>query len=250
MKRFEFICLICLLPLLAAVTGCTQNEMLTYENDPAVYFAGTGDAKVDSLNHSFFTLSIETLSDTVWVRVNTMGELSAQDRPVVLVQANAGAEGAAVAGVHYVALDDPDLKPLHSVPAGQEFGDMPVVLLRDESLSDGKVRLELTIAGNDHFRPGMSDKLKFTITTTDQVEKPPAWDTRWYYAFGTAWGPVKMRFLMSIIDADWNATPTDMSLLQFYAAFAKQKLLDYNAAHPDNPLKEANGDLVQINGLF
>jgi hypothetical protein len=247
MKRVE---LISVLFLLIGIAGCTQNEMLTYENDPAVYFAGTSTVKADSLNHSFYTLNTEIRNDTIWVQVNTMGELSAQNRPVALVQTNAGAEGAAVAGVHYVAFDDLNLKPLHYVSAGKEFADIPVVLLRDESLATGKVRLELTIAGNEYFRPGMSDKLKFTITTTDQVEKPAAWDTKWWYAFGKGWGLVKMRFLMSIIDTDWTVTPTDMSLLQFFAAFARQKLLDHNAAHPNDPLKEENGDEVKIDGLF
>jgi hypothetical protein len=244
MKKVE---LIGVLLLLIGMAGCTENEMLTYENDPAVYFAGAGENKADSLNHSFFLLDVNVLSDTVWVRVNTMGELSSQHRPVVLVQTNAGAEDAAVAGVHYVPFDDAGLKPLQYVPAGKEFGDIPVVLLRDESLGTGKVRLELTVAGNDHFRPGMSDKLKFTITTTDLVEKPPYWDTMLRSVFGASWGPVKMRCLISTTGyTNWSINPQLLMSTVFLplSVQVKQKLIEYNRDHPNDPLREDNGNLV------
>lgn len=244
MKRIEFMHV--LLPLLF-VAACTENEMSGYENDPAVYFAGIGDNKIDSINHSFVLLSSDVLTDTVLVRVNTMGALSSQARPVTVVQTNAGVEGSAVAGVHYVSFDDAALKPLLQVSAGKEFVDIPVVFIRDTSLLSGRVRLELALEKNDYFRPGVIDKLKFTLTTSDLLEKPSAWDTRWFIFLGQSWGPVKMRFLIDITGYDdWYTTPNDMSLLQYFGALAKQKLLEYNAAHPDEPLREANGDLVSF----
>jgi hypothetical protein len=245
MKRFKFIYAVLLSALIAA--ACTENKMLSYENDPAVYFAGTGDAGVDSINHSFFLLSTDIVKDTVFVRINTMGELSSQSRPVPVVQANVGAEGAAVAGVHYVSFDDPTLKPLLQVPAGKEFVNIPIVFIRDKSLDSTKVRIELALTTNDYFRPGVTEKQRFSLTTTDLVEKPGAWDTRWFIFLGKSWGPVKMRFLIDITGyTDWFTTPSDMSMLQYFGALAKQRLLEYNAAHPDEPLRESNGDLVSF----
>jgi hypothetical protein len=247
MKRFEVIHV--LLLLLLIVTACTQNEMLSYENDPALYFAGHGDDKnkVDSINHSFFLLNSDIVKDTVLVRINVMGELSSQPRPVSIVQKNVGAEGAAVAGVHYVPFDDASLKPLLQVPAGKEFVDIPVVFIRDANLASEKVRLELALTTNGYFRPGIVEKQKFTLTTTDLVEKPGAWDTRWYIFMGRSWGPVKMRFIIDITGyTDWSVTPSDMTMMQYFGALAKQKLIEYNAAHPDDPLREANGDLVSF----
>jgi hypothetical protein len=244
MKKYGFIYVLLLALIVAA---CTQNEMLNYENDPAVYFAGTGDNKSDSINHSFFLLSTDILKDTVWVRVNTMGELSSQDRFVPVVQKNAGAKSAAVAGVHYVPFDDASLKPLLQVPAGKEFVNIPVVFIRDASLDSIKVRLELALATNDYFRPGIVEKQRFVVTTTDLVEKPSTWDTRWSMFLGKSWGPVKMRFLIDITGyTDWSTTPSDITLLKYFEALAKQKLLEYNAAHPDDPLREANGNLVSF----
>jgi hypothetical protein len=245
MKRFEFIYVL-LLPLVIA--ACTQNEMLRYENDPAVYFDGAGYNKIDSINHSFFLLKSDILKDTVLVRVNTMGELSSQDRPVTVVQTNASDSAAAVAGVHYVPFDDADLKPLMQVPAGKEYVDIPVVFIRDKSLDTLKVRLELALAANGYFRPGIVEKQRFVLTTTDLIEKPATWDAGWYIFLGRSWGPVKMRFIIDITGyTDWATTPTDMALMQYFGALAKQKLLEYNAAHPDDPLREANGDLVTFN---
>jgi hypothetical protein len=242
MKNFRFIPVL-LLPLVIA--ACTQNEMLSYENDPALYFAGNTDNQSDSIIHSFFLLNSDVLRDTVLVRVNTMGKLSSQARPVVLVQANAGAEGAAVAGVHYVPFDDASLKPLLQVLAGKAFADIPVVLIRDESLDTTKVRLELALVTNDYFRSGVAEKQRFIITTTDLLEKPSMWN-RWGTFLGASWGPVKMRFLLDITGyTEWNTSPM-ISLAQYFGALAKQKLLEYNAAHPDEPLKEANGDLVSF----
>jgi hypothetical protein len=242
MKRFTFIYI--LLPLLVAAS-CTENKMLSYENDPAVYFAG--GISGDSLNHSFFLLNTNILRDTVLVKVNTMGELAAEDRPVSIVQTNAGTENAAIAGVHYVPFDDPDVKNLAVVPAGKEFVEIPVILLRDKSLDTTQVRLELTVLANEHFRRGINTKLRFLVTTTNLIEKPAAWDTRWYMFLGRSWGPVKMRFLIDVTGyTDWYTTPTDMSLLQYLGNLARQKLIEYNRDHPDDPLREANGDLVVI----
>lgn len=242
MKRFKFIYVL-LLPLIVA--ACTQNEMLSYENDPAIYFAGNLENQSDSVNHSFFMLSSEIAKDTVLVRINIMGELSSQARPVAVVQTNAGAEEAAVAGTHYVPFDDATLKPLYQVPAGKEFVDIPIVFIRDASLDSTKVRLELSLTTNEYFRPGIVEKQRFVLTTTDLIEKPSAWDTRWYMFLGRSWGSVKMRFIIDITGyTDWYTTPTDMALMQYFGAIAKQKLIEYNAAHPDDPLREANGDLV------
>lgn len=244
MKRFKFIYV---LLLLLTVAACTQNEILSYENDPAIYFAGNFDNKSDSINHSFFLLNSDILKDTVLVRINTMGELSSQDRPVAIIQTNVGDSAAAVAGVHYVSFDDASLKPLLQVPAGKEYVDIPVVFIRDASLDTLKVRLELALATNEYFRTGIAEKQRFVLTTTDLIEKPVAWDSRWSIFMGKSWGTVKMRFIIDITGyTDWATMPSDMALIQYFGALAKQKLLEYNTAHPDNPLREANGDLVSF----
>lgn len=242
MKKNRFVYIL----LLFIITSCTENEMLSYKNDPAIYFEN------DSVAHSFFALNTSVLQDTVLVRVNTMGEVSSQDRAISIIQTNAGKAGAAVAGVHYIPFDNASLKTLVKVPAGKAYADVPVVLIRDASLSLDQVRLELAVASNDNFRPGIDTKRAFIITTTDLALKPKDWDSMWWLIFGSTWGPVKMRF---IIDAtgytDWDFFPSsDMSYLFYLRDMAAQKFLEYNMAYPDAPLREANGEIVAISSLI
>jgi hypothetical protein len=237
MKRIKFIYVL----LLLIAASCTENEMLIYENDPAVYF------DKDSVNHSFFALNTSILRDTVLVRVNTMGELSEHDRPVSLVQTNTGAEEAAVAGVHYVPFDADELKQHVAVKAGTSFVEIPVILLRDESLGLKEVRLELAVAANEYFRTGIATKRTFAITTTDLAIKPALWNSVWQMCFGITWGPVKMRFIIDVTGfTGWDGYPSDYSMLWYLRDITAQKFAEYNLAHPDAPLREADGTLVEF----
>jgi hypothetical protein len=228
--------------------GCGENEMLSYENEPAVYFAHETYGQRDSISHSFFLLNTTILSDTVYIKVNTMGQISSQDRPISLIQTNVGKPEAAVAGKHYVSFDDAGMKERLWIPANSAEANIPIVFIRDPSLALGQIRLELAIEKNEYFRPGIDAWRTFIVTTTDQAVRPALWDTRWRTFFGSTWGSIKMRF---IIDAtgytEWGVTPSDMSYLTFLRNTVLQKFDEYNAAHPDEPLKEADGELVRFN---
>jgi hypothetical protein len=213
--------------------------MLSYENDPAIYFAE------DSVSHSFYRLKATVLSDTVFVRVNAMGEVSTQDRPISIAQTNVGEADAAIPGVHYVPFDNPDLKKLLRIEAGKAFTEVPIVVLRDASLGLGKVRLALRVESNEYFRPGIDKKRSFVITTSDLSVKPSIWDNEWSYFFGPSWGSVKMRFM---IDAtgyiDWEIFPDDYNFVIYLQDVVLQRFLEYNIEHPDDPLCEADGTPV------
>ena len=61
-------------------------------------------------SHSFKLKTPEgQLSDTVWLDVDIMGKLSAEDRPLALQQVMVEGTKNAVAGTHYIAFDDPVL---------------------------------------------------------------------------------------------------------------------------------------------
>ncbi len=235
---------------LVALAGCEQNVMTEYENSPAIYFTrGLGYYDLDrndSIAHSFFLLPANTVRDTVWVKVSTMGLTADHDRYVKVVQANAGEPDAAVAGTHYVAFDDPGVAQKMVVPAGSVEGRIPVVVLKHASLASRTVRIKLAVAGNEHFRPGIDAWRTYVVTTTSMTAKPSIWDTEWANYFGPTWGPVKFRF---IIDAtgwlDWE-TPIldDYGFQQNMQMEVLQRFAEYNRDNPDNPLRETNGDLV------
>jgi hypothetical protein len=235
-----------LLLTVAVVSSCSEYEMLAYENDPAIYFTyeSTLGGQRDSINHSFFVLNTSILTDTVWIKISTMGEISSQDRPFSIVQTNTGKAGAAVAGTHYVSLDNPAVKSLMVIPANKVEAKIPVIFFRDESLALEQVRLELAVASNEYFHPGIDRWRTLTVTTTDQAVKPSTWNT-WQYYFGATWGSVKMRFIINVTGyTEWGVVPSDFSYVLHLRDLVAQAFKDYNRDHPDNPLKEANGDIV------
>lgn len=241
---------------ISAISGCTENEMKSYVNDPAIYFLngriynddGTQSitqTQKDSINQSFFIYNDDVTKETVYVFVKTMGEVADYDRPISLVQTNTGNEDAAMPGVHYVAFDNPEISKNMCIPAGKTYAKIPITLLRDKSLQTDEKRLELTIGKNEYFRPGINQYRNFIITTTDLATKPAMWDTRWRLFFGSTFGSVKFRFIINATGyTDFDTFPTDYSYLTWLKTTVQQAFFDYNKAHPDSPLSEADGTLV------
>ena len=174
--------------------SCKKNVALEYENDPALYFTNDPYGQRDSIHHSFFIIDGDR--DTVYVEIQTMGMTSNNVRPFVLEQTNEGTPNAAIAGVHYIAFDDPSVSKFYVIPAHNVKVNVPIILLRDESLNTGEVRLAFKISSNEYFRQGIAAWTNFLIKTSAQASKPKIWDTYWKYKFGASWGPVKMKFII------------------------------------------------------
>lgn len=247
MKPKEYISLILFLTIEIFFSACEENVALEYEDDPALYFAYEDYGQKDSISQSFFVIHSSQLRDTVYVKVNTMGNLKDFDRPIKLIQTNEGEANAAVAGVHFVAFDSEELAGKIFVAAGANYVNVPVILLRDPSLELSEYRLALSIDKNEYFRPGINTLTHFVVKTSSLAVKPSTWDKYWRYQFGASWGSVKMRF---IIDAtgvtEWEILPSDLSYGTFLGAQVKAKFEQYNKEHPNNPLKEADGTLVSF----
>lgn len=240
-----------ILSILTICIGCQEQDMMNYGNDPAIYFANEtfsyGKEQKDSIKHSFFVYGENVLCDTVRILVRTMGAPTDYDRPIKIVQTNAGQPGAAIAGIHYIPFDNPEICDSICIPAGEVKRFIPIVLLRDKSLANERVRMELTLESNEHFRQGIDKWRNFLLTTTDMAEKPNNWDTAWRYTFGASWGTEKMRFIIKVTGyTDFDNPPSDMSYKTWLGDTAKQALLEYNLAHPDNPLCEADGTPVSF----
>lgn len=230
---------------LFVVTGCEENKMNVYKNDPAIYFEKTTYGQRDSINHTFYFYDESITDDTVKVIVCTMGEPADYDRPIKLIQTNTGQPQAAIAGTHYVPFDDPSLKNKICIPAGQVRAEIPIVFLRDNSLKLVESRLELTVGSNEFFRPGIDTQRNFLVTTNDLISKPTNWDTSWKYTFGSTWGPVKMKLIIDSTGlTDFSQWPSDSSFNSWLGATARQALIEYNAANPEAPLCEADGTPV------
>lgn len=228
------------------ISSCEENQMDNYKNEPAIYFEHNSQ-QADSINFSFFSLDNAIKRDTINVRVALMGLPTDHDCPIKLVQTNIGKPDAAVAGVHYIAFDNDEVKRFFCIPAKAVYVDIPIIALRDISLSAQEKRLELAVSANENFKVGIDDWKNFTVVLSDLTTKPKLWDTYWKYYFGVSWGAVKMRFIIQSTGLNqWENRISDYSYLLWLSSTAKQALLDYNLAHPDAPLKEANGDIVSM----
>jgi hypothetical protein len=233
----KYISLIC---GLVALASCSQQEPLGYVDNPAIYFDN------DDINYSFFYAETASATADVYLTVHAMGNTSAVERPFTLVQSNVGDSDAAAAGTHFLSLSSDEMKKRMVMPAGQNEMKLAVTLLKDASLDLTTVKLKLKVADNDNFKVGVVEKDSTIITFSSQAIKPTNW-ADWYNAFGESWGSVKMRFIIDNTGiTNFDSVPEDVYYLLYLNEKLKQKLYDYNVAHPDAPLAEADGTLVEF----
>lgn len=229
---------------LCLMVSCSQNEPLAYENNPAIYIAN------DDISYSFFYLETEADKDNVSIKVHAMGQPSDVDRPFLLLQANAGAAGSAVAGKHYLPFDSEEMRKRMVMPAGKNEVDVPVTLYKDASLDLTIVKLLVKVAENENFKVGVVEKEDAEIAFSAQAIKPTNW-VDWYDAFGASWGSVKMRFIIDNTGiTNFDKVSGDYSYLYYLNNKLKQKLFEYNTAHPDAMLAEADGKLVDFENPY
>lgn len=234
------------------LAGCEQQEVNRYENDPRLYFYNGRDydhnpvfPQYDSTAQSFYLLPESQTRDTVYVVIETMGMTTDEPRPFRLVQTNIGDPDAAVAGTHYLSFDSEEMLKNMMMPVGCVHYYMPLIVLRDPSLNSSKVRLKMTIAENEYFKPGMERYINFMVTMTATAEKPKTWPANSIY--GT-WGPQKMWFLLNYVGVTDFSNPSDNGYRDYLKTLAIVKLNAYNADenNPDRPLKEADGTPVNF----
>lgn len=230
---------------LAATTSCSDNEPIAYENEPALYIDND-----KNINFSFFYSTNTDGRDTVYAKIHAMGYPSDTPRSFTLYQMNAGEPNAAQAGLHYIGFDTEEMQKLMVMPAGKSEYELPIILLKDASLDNSVVNLKIGIRPNDNFVEGIKEKDSLVVSFSAQALKPTNWDD-WYYAFGSSWGTVKMKFIIENTGiTNFDNVPTDTDYKNYLNTKLKSKLFDYNQSHPDAPLAEADGTLVDFSAPY
>ena len=234
------------LSMLMMLGGCNEQEAALYSDEPKISFTrgDNGYGQQDSISQTFFLLPSEQSRDTVWVELSLEGMPAAAPRTIKIEQTNAGKAGAAEAGKHYVAFDDPSIAEAMQLPANAVSVNIPIILLLDNSLYNEKVAIEMTVAENENFKPGIEENRNFKVTTTAMAEEPSTWTT-WQYYFGT-WGSVKMKFIIDYVGFSSFEERPETAYCDYLQAKAFEKLEEYNATH-DQPLCE-DVDYVHAKG--
>lgn len=245
MKRLIYIALI----LTAVISGCKKNEQLLYHDIARVQLNDTA-----TINSTFVYESPTTTRDTVYVQVNTIGKIANNDREVKLVQVTEPDElFPAVAGVHYVSMDDPSLKKLRVIKANAVSAKIPVVLLRDTSLKSNSYRLRLELTANDQFGLGEVQYRSIAIRFSDHLERFFSWrvDANQAPAFITfgKYSMGKHQFMIDVlhetIDEAWYQTASSIGALTNYQNLLKSALARFNSdpaniASGKAPLRETS----------
>jgi len=156
----------------------------------------------NELSYSFvYHGDVET--DTVWLKMSTMGFVSDKNRAMELQQVATEGDDA-VPGVHYVAFDNADLAKYYVIPAGAVETKVPVVLLRDGSLKKKTVILRVAVKENEHFKAGYEQFSYREIHFTDKLSRPRNWETYYLdYAFGP-WRIGKHQFMIDATGKAWD----------------------------------------------
>jgi len=233
------------------LSACAKQKIAAGTDARAsVYFIYTASAattgNIDSLNYSFADKNSSVTIDTVWLPVRLAGYTADHDRPIKLSAVSAGTT--AIAGTHYKLMN-------YVMPKDSFQTSLGVVLIRDPSLQDTSVVLNLQLQPSDDFPVLMKDTLmgdgayysrnSIRIIITDRLIKPSNWDTYLVTFFGS-YSEVKFRFMTGVLGVSSfpNTGPNALKYpqLQYYQTVVRNALIDYNAAH--GPLIDENGNPV------
>ena len=254
MKTFKIIYLFIVSCLFIA---CKQDQYYLFNDVGRLQF-GPEPSRIytssynlaDTLKRYTFVYAEEgTLQDTVFFDLYAIGGTSNVDRPFKLVQEEVPGVENAVAGKHYKAFDHSELSSDYIIKSNTVHKIVPIVLLRDPSLKQSNVILKLKVVPNDHFKEGEVSNLWRKVEFTDKLSQPTRWDantTRYYLG---KYSQVKHKFLIDSSGEKWDNDfvtylYSNFAILTYWVSKSKLALTQYNAAHPGNPLRDEDGELV------
>ncbi|MCK9304352.1 MAG: DUF4843 domain-containing protein [Bacteroidales bacterium] len=234
-----------ILAIIAGISSCQEKIVNKFEGESSLFFfRGSSNSKgapqTDSVFYSFFLTESTKNEDTVWVDIMLTGLPSESDRVIPVVQTSAAEAGAAQAGVHYVAFDDPAFAKYLVLPANRVSVAFPVIVKRTPEMESSEFRLDMELTSNDHFIAGIKDRTKYSVKITAMAVKPALWDVlNSYLSIFGPWGQAKMKFIIDYVEySDFDQVLT--SDYRIYLALkAKAKLAEYEKAN--GPLYEADG---------
>ena len=197
-------------------------------NQVSFYYAQPGDTVV---NYSFGVKPVDTLTHVVYLPVQLVGNLSANEQPFTV---EVGKGTTAVAGKHYTLNTD----TLRFAPNAYRTY-VPVTLIR-ANLSEDKddsIRLVLNLVGKDQLDTRFTKSNTVKITFNNVLSKPDFWELmESYWGLGT-FTKNKYRKLLAYYDSNETTIRnilegTDVTA-QGYLYQHVQEVVAYFAAHPN-----------------
>jgi hypothetical protein len=243
--------------LTALLAACKKDQYYLYNDTARLQFGPAADRiyttsfeMADTVKpYTFYYEPAAVMEDTVYFDIYAIGGVSGKDRPFTLEQVILEGAENAVPGVHYKPFSDPALKDLYVIKAGKVHDSVPVILLRDPSLKNKSVQLQIQVKANEHFQPGEARKLWRRVDFTDMLSQPAAWNASAVQYYWGKYSRVKHSFMIEQTGEKWDQeflteVNTDYALLTFWRLKLRTLLTDYNNAHPGEPLTDETGETV------
>ncbi len=198
------------------------------------------------INSTFVFLPQEQTRDTVWFELETVGYVVNYPRAIAFEQIPVDTNSA-VAGKHYVAFDDSELKEAYVVPANSSRARIPLIVLKTGEMDSVEFTLRLKIKENEYFKPGFTDYQVRTVKISNILTQPSRWDFYAEYYFAGEYSPEKYRFMIDvaaeigvILDDTWfeeimgePGTTPDMGLTSYWKNFFQTALIEENEARAE-----------------
>lgn len=230
----------------AFLTACKQDGYLYYSDVSRIRF----DVTTDTLKrYTFYYEDASVTEDTVFFNIIAIGGVKSTDRTFTLVQEQLPDEVNAEPGKHYVAFNDPRAAKNYVIRAGTVQSQVPVILLRDASLRSESVKLKFVVQSDDNFQLGEPNLLWRKVEITDKLSQPASWDS-WMVSNALGkYSVTKHEFMIQTTGNKWDTEfiawlRSDDGPRKYYQTTLKTALIDYNNAHPGNPLTDEFGDPV------
>jgi hypothetical protein len=247
-----------LLGIVALLLAC-QDEYNLYDRKNAFVQFGPEQDKIykssfdladTAKSFTFVYLNSSVVQDTVYFDLYALGGPSEVDRKFAIKQVQVPGSANAEPGKQYVAFDDPSVSELYQIKAGEVHLRMPVIMLRDESLTTETYVLGMELEDNENFLIGDPNLIWRKLYFSDQLIKPSYWNIFETYFFGK-YSKVKHRFMIDETGQRWDddffiQIYKDYSYAIFWRTTLNARLTDYNNAHPNDPLRDENGELISF----
>lgn len=234
MKKFT-ISIFCFILALSLFSGCEKNGFY-YQDEARVRIEGPYKWAVgtDSLEFSFVTSPASKTEITMDITLFVMGNTSdkARSAKIAIVAAKT------TAGSNQYTCPSQVI-----IPANSFSVTFPVILKRTSDLQTKTVRLYLNVEESPDFKVGVTERNHLLIKWNDILSMPKNWSELEPF-FGT-FSMVKYRFMINNTGiTEFSATTMSWAQLMNYKIVLRNALDLYNAANPNNPLKDENGQYV------
>lgn len=251
MRKNILICLVCVMSGMFFLSSCHYEEMPLYEDIFRINFLGTDKDNKDTDDPSTFKAEYNfgtnvggdtVLVDTVRVKVRLLGDLSGEPLKITLAARKYGE----------ASLADVEFQNPYELTDSAYRAVLNVVIKRPvERDKEFKAQLYFDYANSD-VQSGIDSLQTYLLTVKDELTLEMCgldedfWETDVKGVMG-AYSNNKLRFCVKALKStNFGTWYYGYYYIMRAATTCREELQKYNDAHPDDKLKDENGNLISF----